>query len=68
MLAAKELLAAVAGIPANQQRLIFGGVPLEDERMMFEYGVSNDAVMHVCVAIVLMKLSGAKVGSRGTSL
>ncbi|ETW03702.1 hypothetical protein H310_05085 [Aphanomyces invadans] len=36
-----------AGIPQDQQRLIYGGKLLERERMLMDNGINRDSILHV---------------------
>lgn len=44
---AKARLQASEGIPINQQRLIFSGQDLLDERSLKSYGIQNEATLHI---------------------
>ena len=35
------------GIPSNEQRLLFAGIPLEDGHNFFEYNISNNSLLHL---------------------
>ena len=38
-------------IPFNQQRLVFEGMQLEDKRMLAEYGIKQDSVLHLMLRL-----------------
>ena len=40
------------GIPAEQQRLIFGGQQLEDAKTLEDYGVDEDDTFHLVLRLV----------------
>ena len=39
------------GIPPAQQRLIFGGKQMNDEKCVSEYGVEGGSVLHMVLAL-----------------
>ena len=45
----KDLLKSGLGVPADQQRLIYGGKLLEDERTLADHSVDHDATFHLLV-------------------
>lgn len=46
----KSKLQEQQGIPADEQRLILGGVQLEDNRMFGDYSISEMSTLHLLCA------------------
>jgi hypothetical protein len=49
----KELIAGKEHIPAEHQRLVFGGRPLEDEEVLAHYGIGNESTLHLVRLVVV---------------
>ena len=47
----KEKLWDIEGIPIDQQRLLFGGMQLEDGRALLEYNIKNQATLNLVLRL-----------------
>ncbi|CAF4529620.1 unnamed protein product, partial [Didymodactylos carnosus] len=51
MIAVKELLEKKEGIPVDQQRLMFAGQEVEDDRTLADYDIWNASLMYMVVRL-----------------
>lgn len=47
----KQRINEKEGIPVDQQRLIYSGKQISEERTMSDYGVTNGATMHLVLRL-----------------
>ena len=47
----KERMEEKTGIPPIQQKLIFGGKPMNDEKLAQDYKISPGSVLHLVLAL-----------------
>ena len=39
------------GMPPDQQRLLYGGKQLEDDRTLADYGILHNTTIHICLRL-----------------
>lgn len=55
----KRTIQGLEGLPADNQKLVFGGKVLEDSRTCGDYNIQKDSTVHL-----VLRLGGYQVGLR----